>query len=126
MDLNILSFPSADAGMTALHMTALRQCPSSMQLLLLCGATTTLGTLEGSNLLSKGSTALHIAAARGSQPCCSVLLDHDSGRRGQSCSASSVKNPKAWAHYWPKRLQCTTVLQIGIDRLHDQSLAPSP
>ena len=53
-----------------------------MQLLLLCGATTTLGTLEGSNLLSKGSTALHIAAARGSQPCCSVLLDHESGRRG--------------------------------------------
>ena len=61
-----------------------------MQLLLLCGATTTLGTLEGSNLLSKGSTALHIAAARGSQPCCSVLLDHESSCRGRLCSALSL------------------------------------
>ena len=73
----------ADAGLTALHMAALKQCPDSMQQLLAAGASCGMGTVEGSNLLTKGSTALHIAAARGSQPCCSVLLDHESTGPGE-------------------------------------------
>ena len=48
-----------------------------MEVLLGAGASMEAGISDAGNTphLAKGSTALHIAAARGSQPCCSVLLD---------------------------------------------------
>ena len=67
----------AEAGFTALHLATLKNSPASMQVLLGAGASLEAGILDAGNtpMLARGSTALHIAAARGSFACCTVLLD---------------------------------------------------
>lgn len=75
---------STAGGFTPLHLATLKNSPAAMQVLLGAGASMDAGISDAGNTphLAKGSTALHIAAARGSQPCCSVLLDFQASSPG--------------------------------------------
>ena len=67
----------ADAGMTAIHLATLKGSASALFSLLRHGAAAD-AQIVGTSItpwLSQGSTALHIAAARGYVGCVTVLLE---------------------------------------------------
>ena len=68
---------AAEAGLTALHMAALKGSASALYALLGHGAAADAPTVGHSITpwLAQGSTALHISAARGYVGCVTVLLE---------------------------------------------------
>jgi len=97
-------------GLAPLHLAALRGSAATVAALLRAGAAPAAGT-AGAPLgqhLSAGSTALHIAAARGHAPCASVLLDFQAalpgapprggpGGSGLYCVRSPFFGDAAWS-----------------------------
>jgi len=74
----------AGLGLAPLHLAALKGSAATVAALLRAGAAPAAG-IAGAPLgqhLSAGSTALHIAAARGHAPCASVLLDFQAALPG--------------------------------------------
>ena len=70
--------------MTALHLAAFKGSHTAVRELLRSGAAADAVTLSGVHnpQLSRGSTALHIAASRGHAGVVSALLDHQTGIPG--------------------------------------------
>lgn len=79
---------SAGLGLTPLHLATLKGSAAAVAALLRAGAAPDAG-IAGSPLgqhLTVGSTALHIAAARGHAPCANLLLEFQAAVPG-ACRA---------------------------------------
>lgn len=98
----------AGSGVTALHLAALKGSHTAVKELLRSGAAADAGTLSGvySPQLSRGSTALHIAASRGHAGVVTALLDHQTGIPGvlpaatcHLCSCMALKHCSPLAYF---------------------------
>jgi len=77
---------------TALHLAALKGSHTAVRELLRAGASADAVTLSGVHnpQLSRGSTALHIAASRGHAGCVAAILEHQAGIPGVLPDATPV------------------------------------
>jgi hypothetical protein len=75
------------AGLTALHLAALKGAGGAVRALLQAGALLNTPTLSAvlTPHLAPGSTALHLAAARGHAACVRLLLDAAAADPGVRC-----------------------------------------
>ncbi len=85
----------AGSGVTALHLAAFKGSHTAVRELLRAGAAADAVTLSGVHnpQLSRGSTALHIAASRGHAGVVSALLDHQTGIPGVLPELQSFSEP---------------------------------
>jgi ankyrin repeat protein len=107
----------AGSGLTALHLAALKGSHAALRELLRAGASADIGTLLGvhSPQLSRGSTALHIAASRGHAGCVAALLDHQVGIPGVHGWAIYIgcQLRQTWVCTWDGTCSCVSRSQAA-------------
>ena len=87
----------AGLGLKPLHLATLKGSAAAVAALLRAGAAPEAGTC-GSPLgqhLTAGSTALHIAAARGHAPCAGVLLEFQTTLPGAHLACTRMTRPQS-------------------------------